>query len=329
VRVLVISSYPPRHCGIASYASADVARLRGEGHEVVVLSPTDGDGDVKRSFFGGRPFFAAARLAPAFDRVLVHFEPGLYSRRRRLVSKTMAWLGLLWLVLRQPSTDILVHEANRARPAWRPDSVLLRSAFARANLSFHTNAERDGFARAFHLPLRGGVIPHTDGVKACTGISRGDARRRLGLGQDERILLSAGFMHPAKGYDRAVRAFLRAGSPGRLFIVASIRRPTREILAYARDLRSLCETTPGVTLVEEYVSDEDFDAWIAAADVFVLPYRRAWSSGALARARVIGTPAIVSAVGGLAEQAGPHDAVFHTDEQLAELLARPAETSAR
>jgi glycosyltransferase involved in cell wall biosynthesis len=80
--------------------------------------------------------------------------------------------------------------------------------------------------------------------------------------------------------------------------------------------------------VEGYVSDEDFDAWIAAADRLVLPYRRSWSSGALARARALGTPAIVSAVGGLAEQAGPDDTVFTDDAELAALLREPAPAAA-
>ncbi len=81
-----------------------------------------------------------------------------------------------------------------------------------------------------------------------------------------------------------------------------------------------------MSLVEGYVSDEDFDTWMAAADVFVLPYRRAWSSGALARAQKLGTPAFVAAVGGMAEQAGQKDAVFRTDGELVELLHRTSGT---
>ncbi|MGH2652108.1 MAG: hypothetical protein ACRDHK_12980, partial [Actinomycetota bacterium] len=124
MRILVISSYPPRHCGIGSYAAADVERLRREGHEVVVLSPPDGNGDVRVPFFGGRPFLAAARLAPGFDRVLVHFEPGLYYRRRAPVSKVMSSLGLWRLTRRRPGTEVLVHEAaGRPHLLWRPDHV--------------------------------------------------------------------------------------------------------------------------------------------------------------------------------------------------------------
>jgi glycosyltransferase involved in cell wall biosynthesis len=77
-----------------------------------------------------------------------------------------------------------------------------------------------------------------------------------------------------------------------------------------------------VTMLEAFVSDEDFDAWVEAADRMVFPYRRAWSSGALARAQRLGTPALVSNAGGLAEQAGPDDVVFETEQALAELFAR-------
>jgi glycosyltransferase involved in cell wall biosynthesis len=142
----------------------------------------------------------------------------------------------------------------------------------------------------------------------------------LGVGSDEHLFLCAGFLHPAKGFERAVRAFNQAGSPGRLVVVGSVRQPTPEALSYVRTLRELCEQTSGVTLIEGYVSDEGFDTWIAAADALVLPYRRAWSSGALARAQKLGTPAFVAAVGGMEEQAGPEDAVFRTDRELVELL---------
>lgn len=321
MRILVISSYPPRHCGIGSYAAADVERLRAEGHEVVVLSPPDGNGDVKVPFFGGRPFLAAARLAPGFDRVLVHFEPGLYYRRRAPVSKVMTSVGLWWLTRRRPGTEVLVHEAaGRPHLLWRPDHLLLRSAFARAHLLFHSDREREAMARTYRLRVEGTIVPHTDGVRIAMRVARSEARTILAIDPDECLFLCPGFLHPAKGFERAVRAFNQAGSPGRLVVVGSVRQRTPEALSYVRALRELCEQTSGVTLIERYVSDEGFDTWVAAADALVLPYRRAWSSGALARAQKLGTPAFVAAVGGMEEQAGPKDAVFRTDRELVELL---------
>jgi glycosyltransferase involved in cell wall biosynthesis len=143
-----------------------------------------------------------------------------------------------------------------------------------------------------------------------------EARRRLGLDAAEPLLLCAGFIHPWKGYDRAIRAFAASEGPGRLEIVGSVRDESAENLAYAAELRRLAAATEGVTLVETFQADEEFDTWMTAADRVVLPYTRAWSSGALARARVLGTPAIVSAVGGLAEQAGPDDIVVRSAEEL-------------
>jgi glycosyltransferase involved in cell wall biosynthesis len=320
VRVLVVSSYPPRRCGIGAYAGAQVARLRAEGHDVVVLSPPDGDGDLRVPFLGGRAFVRAARIGGGFGRIVVHFQTLLYYRPRRPVSKVLTSVALLWLVLRRPRTELLIHEVQPPVPRWRPDYVLLRGVFARARLIFHTDAERRSLERLYRVHTRWSLTPHVEGVTVHAMPPRADARTQLGLDPSEPVVLCAGFLQPDKGFERAVRSFAAAGTGGRLYVCGSVRVATPENLAYARSLRDLCERTPGVTLLERYLSDEDFDTWIAAADAFVLPYRRAWSSGALARAQAIGTPAIVSAVGGLAEQASEADRVFTTDEDLTALL---------
>ena len=83
-----------------------------------------------------------------------------------------------------------------------------------------------------------------------------------------------------------------------------------------------------LSFVERFLSDDDFDRWVAAADWLVLPYRRSWSSGVLARAQALGTPAIVAAAGGLPEQAGDGDMVFDDDEGLRAALVRAAASGA-
>ncbi len=325
-RVLIVSSYPPRHCGIGAYARTQAERLRAAGDDVVVISPADGDGDVRVPFDGGRPFREAARRGGKFDRIVVHFQPALYylPGARASWSKMRTSAALLALVRRQPQTEIVVHEADRP-VRWRPDYALLRRAFARATLVFHTVAERDALRREYRLPeLRARLVDHTEGVTVHARPSREEARARLGVLPDEPLFLCAGFLHPDKGFDRAVRAFAAAGSPGRLAVVGSVRDATPENRAWATELRELARRTPGADVREDYVSDEDFDAWMAAADRLVLPYRRSWSSGALARARALGTPALVAAAGGLPEQAGPADRVFATDDELAALIREAA-----
>lgn len=317
MRIAIVSSYPPRHCGIGSYARAQVERLRAEGHDVTVISPPDGDGDVRVPFTDGHEFREAERRGAQFERVIVHFQPGLHYRpgAAAAVSKVRTSLALLSLARKRPQLEILLHETHRPT-RWRPDHVILRRAFARARLLFHTDAERRAFEREYRMTVRARLVDHRDGVSVSAPGSKEEARRRLGLDPIETVLLCAGFLHPWKGYELAVRAFAASEGPGRLAIVGSVRDATAENLAYAAELRAIAERTDGVMLVEGFQTDEDFDAWVTAADRIVLPYTRAWSSGALARARVLGTPAIVSAVGGLAEQAGPDDTVVHSDEDL-------------
>lgn len=314
-RVIVVSPYPPRHCGIGAYAAAQVAALREAGEEVTVVSPPDGHGDVRVSFWSGRPFRIAARTSGRDDRVIVHFQPALYYRPRAPVAKIAASLGLLWLALRRRRTEIVVHEADPPK-RWRPDYLLLALAFRAAPaLVFHTEAERRALERRYHVRVRARLARHSDAVRLAVKLDRGEARRRLGLPAEDRVVLCAGFLHPDKGYERAVEAFAGAGA-GRLVIVGDVKDPTPANLSYAARLRDLVERTPGAHMIDGYVTDEEFDAWIAAADAVVLPYRRSWSSGALARAQLVGTPAIVTDVGGLAEQAGPSDVVVRDDAAL-------------
>jgi glycosyltransferase involved in cell wall biosynthesis len=321
MRVLIVSSYPPRPCGIGSYAAAQAERLRSAGDRVTVISPSDGDGDVKVDFFGGRPFRAAARLGRDADRIVVHFQPALYFRPRAPLSKLGTALGLLWLCIRRRQTEILVHEADRPR-WWRPDEVVLTAAFKLAPvLLFHTEAERKRLEQDAGIRVRSRLVPHTEGVRVHARPGREAARARLSLPPDEAVFVSPGFLQPDKGLDRAIEC-IRLTAAGRLYVVGSVKDRTTRNLAYAERLRSLAAEVPGVEMVERYVDDDELDAWIAAADAVVLPYRRSWSSGALARAQAIGTPAMVTDVGGLGEQASASDVVVQDDAEMAAALVR-------
>lgn len=321
-RILLVTPYPPRVCGIGRYAAAQAARLREEGHEVAVLSPPDGDGDLRVEFFGGRPFVAAAR-ARGFDRIVVHFQPALYLRPGAPASKVATAGALWWLCRRRRETEILVHEADPP-VRWRPDYLLLRAAFRAApTLLFHTDRERRDLERAYRIRTHARVVSHAEGVRVHAPVRASEARRRLGIPHGETVFLAAGFLHADKGFERAIEA-LGALRRARLYVLGSVRERSPRNEAYARRLREVVGTTPGVELVERFVADDQFDLWIAAADAVVLPYRRAWSSGVLARAQAIGTPAVVADVGGLAEQASERDVVVRDDDELAAAMARIA-----
>jgi glycosyltransferase involved in cell wall biosynthesis len=321
VRILVVAPYPPRRCGIGAYAAVEVERLRADGHEVTVLSPPDGDGDVRVPFLGGRPFRAAVRLGKGAGRIVVHFQPALYFRPRAPISKVATSLSLWWLCVRRPRTEVLIHEADPPK-RWRPDYLVLAAAFKAAPvLLFHTAVERDRLQREYDVRVRARIVDHREGVRVRVRPTRQEARARLRLPPDEPLFVTPGFIHPDKGVERAAAAL---GPSGRLYIVGSIKDRTPRNLAYVERLRDLAARSDRVELVEGYLEDEELDAWVAAADAVVLPYRRSWSSGALARAQALGVPAIVTAVGGLSEQAGRGDVVVTDEAGLARAMASVA-----
>jgi glycosyltransferase involved in cell wall biosynthesis len=140
------------------------------------------------------------------------------------------------------------------------------------------------------------------------------------------MFLSIGFIQPHKGFDRAIRAFGRLGGttgdgrPLRLDVVGSVRLEDPAYVEHVDTLRGLSDATPGTGLHLGYVSDEEFDRWIVAADVIVLPYRHIWSSGVIERAALYDRPVIVTRVGGLAAQARADTVVVETDDELAEAM---------
>ncbi len=316
-RILVVGPYPPRRCGIGAYSFALVERFREHGDQVTVLTPPDGDGDVRVPFDGGKPFREASRLAPQHDRILVHFQPALYFRPKAPIAKIRTALALLRLCRDHPGTEILVHEADRPI-RWRPDYVLLRRAFRAApSLLFHTEREHKQLEEAYGIRVRARLVDHRDGIAVRSRPSQEEARKLLDLPLTEPIFVSPGFLHPDKGLERAIQAIRRTGA-GRLYVVGSVKDATPRNLAYAKTLRE--SSGEGVTIVERFLDEAELDAWTAAATAIVLPYRRSWSSGALARAQSLGRPAIVTAVGGLPEQASDQDIVVRTDEELDEAL---------
>jgi glycosyltransferase involved in cell wall biosynthesis len=107
-----------------------------------------------------------------------------------------------------------------------------------------------------------------------------------------------------------------------LYVVGSIRVETEADRNYMETLKENSHGSEYITIIEKFLSDEEFDLWISASDYVVCPYRIIWSSGVLARAKLYQKPCIVSSVGGLAEQITDQDFVFGTDIELESIISK-------
>jgi glycosyltransferase involved in cell wall biosynthesis len=323
---LSVSRHLPAEDGIANYADQLAAALRPE-RTVTRLGIPFGGGDEVTELWGWLRPLKLLRRARGFDDVLIQYLPYYYVRGG-WASRVAGYLALGIVARALPATWV-VHERDDERPEeigrrgramFAVEEGARRWLWARAKrLVFHSSWERERFDERF--PASGArderVVDHGSFFTSPVDATRSEARERLGLEPDATILACLGTLSPHKGVDRVIAAARDSGVPGlELHVVGRAIRPMPEVFAHVEELRRLAAETPGVHLHEDYVSDEEFDLWIRAADAVVVGYRSAASSGVVPRVHLLGTTLITSAAGGIAEQARPSDIRFEDQDGL-------------
>ena len=337
MKYLIVTSFPPTHCGIGVYASQRVRQLRESGNLVDVLSPDcRGNVDFAWNLQGGARVIKLVGLLPFYDRVVIQynwtfFYRGLLDESHRWESlRTTLSFIILW-VLGRRKIEVIGHEipflsrtsklsVNFRLFRWKWKLV--------PKLILHTTREREKFLQHYAFsakPNQIEICPHHAAFHKFRDISWEAARDELGLPIDATIFLCIGFIQRHKGFDRAMRAFEKASlTTAQLYVVGSLRLEYRDAIEYVAELRALARSSRNVHLHERFLTDEEFDTWIAASDWVVVPYREIWSSSVAARARLFQRRAILSMVGGLPEQGADGDLFFNDDEELEQVFRRAA-----
>lgn len=127
-----------------------------------------------------------------------------------------------------------------------------------------------------------------------------EARKKLGISSDEKMLLFFGFVRPYKGLMYLLKAMpmVRQKLPqARLWIVGDFGEGKEEYLEAIRNLG----IEEAVRIVEGYIPDVEVEPYFAACDLVVLPYVSATQSGIAQIAYGFDKPVVATAVGGLPE----------------------------
>lgn len=323
MRYLMVTTFPPTHCGIGAYGEQHVAQLREQGNVVDVLSPDEqGNVDFAWDLKGESKILKLLDLLPYYDRVVIQYHWAFFYSdpfiRERRWETLRTHLSFMLLYLRARKIEIIAHEIpylpGKAGWLYKWQWKLV------PKVVLHTPTELERFQSHYHMRLpksRLEMRTHHDVFQRFSGHTRESARRQLGIPPDKLVFLCIGFIQRHKGFHRAMLQFADAKlRSAQLYVVGSMRVADAENQKYLAELRQIEAEHPNLYVRESFVSNEDFDTWLVAADWVVLPYSEIWSSGVLARARLLDRPAIVSAVGGLPDQAGPRDILFHSDEEL-------------
>lgn len=333
---LIVSPMPPSRCGVATYAAEHRNNLSSTGCMISIASPlpdSEADFHINVCSISGALKWLLYCATNTFDVVHFHYVDLYYFRRGyrnalpRYVLRHIQMFAIRTLCKRAARSSAIIHEL--------PDIMDPSSSFARSRsfalagfdeVLFHTTTMlancRDIYPSLAGTDCR--VIEHSRYMTRKFSGTTADARRKLGLPADKNILVCLGFLQFSKGFQDVVEAFSLAGSPeeSELHIVGSLMKESLDQRKFLSDLSTLCASVPGSSLHVTYLSDEDFDCWLAASDVVFLPYLGVASSGVGARAQLYGKRLVIRNLPNLTDQF-PDASTFANTHELAELIGNP------
>ncbi|RKY86597.1 glycosyl transferase family 1, partial [candidate division KSB1 bacterium] len=151
--------------------------------------------------------------------------------------------------------------------------------------------------------------------------SQEEARKILGLGPKIPVLLFFGYVRKYKGLHyllQAIPEVMRKLPQVHLLVVGEFYEP----VAPYQELIEHLGIKAHVTLVDQYIPNEEIGLYFAAADVVVLPYVSATQSGIVQIAYNFNKPVITTDVGGLPEVVRDGVTGFVVPAQNYQALAR-------
>ncbi|MBN1941175.1 MAG: glycosyltransferase [Candidatus Diapherotrites archaeon] len=347
MRIVFVTSWPPRHCGIATYSWDLIKAIRNLGHEVFVVTFADGGKKgadrvypilnigkgqkLKSAEWCEKLYEKVSRLKP--DVVHIQHEYGLYQHKKDQSAKLLNTF-YKWMVDAEFPVAVTYHSVYTVLD--RSQSIYMDVALKLTGAGIvHEEYQK------IYLPVNIGrlpdnvyVIPH--GAKDLKAFK--NAKRELGL-EGKKVVGLIGWWEPNKGFERVVKIWSkirkRAGKSAVLVVAGGARPGSTSGQMYKPKLLKNIEKSkdrPSIKVMEGAFTPEEYDKVLSSFDIMVLPYNRASQSGNLAHAFALGVPCIATAMEGLkaeieesrAGMAVPMEDDMELERAIVELLKNDA-----
>ncbi|WP_343559207.1 glycosyltransferase [Sphingobacterium sp.] len=301
-RIVIISTYPPQECGLATF-SKDLKQGMSADKDIIVDVIAVSKSGIEQFDPSVRfvidkerldSYIQASHIINAeYDYCIVQHEYGIFGGAdgvfiNQLVNHlTIPLLTIFHTILQSPSLrqkeimEALLIKSQAVVALSPKGSELLNELFPMVD------------------PKKINVIPH--GVPQFD-YRQGLSKYRLGL-QDYFVMMTFGLIGRSKGLEYAIRSLEGLDLPNFKYLIVGKTHPNvlaHEGESYRFELKSLVEQLQlqdKVVFVDEFLTDEQLKEYLTACDIYLSPYQHEQqiSSGTLsfavgAGAAVISTP---------------------------------------
>jgi glycosyltransferase involved in cell wall biosynthesis len=232
----------------------------------------------------------------------------LWNNKFELLDRTML---MLYYKLRGKKIALTAHNVNQAKRDAN-DSLLNRATLRiqyrlTDHIFVHTQKMKTELLQDFGVPERAvTVLRHPiNNAFPDTDLTPAQAKRRLGVNDDERTILFFGRIRPYKGIENLLAAFQLlpiSQSNYRLIIAGEPKKGSEDYLDEIRRTIGREFSRGEITLNFQFIPDEEMELYLKAADVLILPYKDIFQSGVLFLAYSFGLPVVATDVGSFREE---------------------------
>ncbi len=137
-----------------------------------------------------------------------------------------------------------------------------------------------------------------------TNLSPQEAREKLGVAPQTRVLLFFGSIAPYKGLEYLVEAISTLRDAGHIYRIVIAGRPKGGCVYWRNIQQQVIQRGLQELVIQriEFIPDDDIEVYFKGADVLVLPYTHIFQSGVLFLGYNFGLPVIAADVGSFREE---------------------------